>query len=70
MWWRKIIAKLFGYRIVWIQHHDGKVYLRLVTTTPFGLLGYQYRTFGEGEFTCLPGGTCSGASYITRWKPA
>lgn len=66
---RKIIAKLLGWKCIWIQHHDGETFYRLVQPTPFGLKGYSHsRVFGIGGFICLPDGTCRGASYVRSWK--
>lgn len=70
MWYKKIIAKLLGYKLVWLQTHDGAVYLRLAKPTPFGLTGYLWPTGKIGPFTCLPNGTCSGTTYIERWRVA
>lgn len=70
MWWRLLIAKLFNKRVVWLETHSGAVYLRLARSTPFGLTGHLWPTSKLGPFTCLPNGTCRGASYIERWKPA
>lgn len=71
MWWRKVLAKMLGWRVVWVQHHDGAVYLHLVRPTPFGLQGFaQGRWCRIGAFICLPDGSCRGASYVERWQPA
>jgi hypothetical protein len=69
MWWRKIIARLFGYRVVWIQYFDGEVQIRLVKPTPYGLTGWVHRSTRLGAITCLENGEVAGVSYVYYWKP-
>lgn len=67
----KLLAKLLGFEVVWIQHFDGELYKKWVRPTPFGSYGFAMSwIFRVGSFTCLPDGTCSGASYVRRWKAA
>jgi hypothetical protein len=68
MWYKQLIARLFNKKVVWLQTHDGAVYLRLATPTPFGLTGYLWPAGRIAPFTCLPDGTCSGTIYIERWR--
>jgi hypothetical protein len=64
--WRKIF-KLFGARVCATEDHDGEVRYRFVRSSPFGKK--VCRPIGiSGWVTLNEDGTCSGKSYVKRWK--
>lgn len=53
---------------VWIQDHDGEVYKRKVTESPFGYTGYVNERLETRTFVCLEGGKVTGVSFLKSWK--
>jgi hypothetical protein len=67
----KLISYLSGKRIVLLEDFQGQVYKTLETKSEFGKrTAYVYWFEKVGHLTLNDDGTCSGRSYIERWKYA
>jgi hypothetical protein len=67
MWWRKLIAKIFGYKVVWLIDFNGEYSLRLAYTTPSGKVwAYRFRTT-NAIVILNPDKTVSGKIYVQSW---
>ena len=68
---RRLIAWLFGWKIVYLLDFDGEVCCRLAQPSPFGWTAYRMsRVFGIGKVLLLPNGRTRGACYVDEWRPA
>lgn len=69
--WRKIIAAILGWKVVYLLDFDGEVVCRLARPTPFGASAWRMsRTFRVAHVRLLPDGTVQGASYVREWADA
>lgn len=66
---RRLIGAVMGWRVVWLQGHDGEVVKRLAHPTPFGYYAYWFSRLGRiGGVLLQDDGTTKGASYVHYWK--
>jgi hypothetical protein len=67
MWWRRLWAKLFGLKVVWLVDFDGEILLRLAyKSTSNQLWSYRHRSIKKIVFL-HPNGEVSGLSYTKKW---
>jgi hypothetical protein len=68
---RRLIARLIGWRVVYLVDHDGEVTQRFAQ--PNGIGGWyawrMSRTFNLRRVSLLPGGEIKPSCYVQRWVP-
>lgn len=65
----KLIARLFGRQVVWLQDSDGECVKRWARPTPFGLVASR-AGYGVAKVILNPDGSVTGRMYVVSWRPA
>jgi len=64
---RTLIAKLMGWKVVWLMDRDGETTRRLAHPTPYGWRAIRHG-LGIGPVILLPEGKVTGLIYVVSWK--
>lgn len=68
---RHLIARVLGWKVVWLKDFDGELVCRLARPTPFGLRAWRMsRVLRISPVTLLDGGVVRGACYVSEWREA
>ena len=65
---KRVLAKMFGWPLVWTEDYDGALRLRRVYRHPFRT--YVVRAICEKAVFLNEDGSTGGRRYVERWMPA